>query len=162
MVSELMACSLLDILKTGCLVEDKPALSQKVAVRYAVQLSQGMNYLHTCNPPIIHRDLKPENLLLDYSGTIKVWYILSGGVLLATRASQDTTSCPLTVPMPRLDAQVADFGLARLRPERTPGVDPTKTMMTGETGSYRFMAPEIFRHEAYDECVTLRLCPILC
>lgn len=25
--------------------------------------------------------------------------------------------------------------------------------MTGETGSYRFMAPEVFRHENYDETV---------
>ena len=25
--------------------------------------------------------------------------------------------------------------------------------MTGETGSYRFMAPEVFRHEEYDESV---------
>jgi serine/threonine protein kinase len=26
-------------------------------------------------------------------------------------------------------------------------------IMTGETGSYRFMAPEVFRHEFYDETV---------
>jgi hypothetical protein len=25
--------------------------------------------------------------------------------------------------------------------------------MTGETGSYRFMAPEVFRHEEYTETV---------
>lgn len=38
--------------------------------------------------------------------------------------------------------KISDFGLAKIRP------DPTKTeqeafVMTGETGSYRFMAPEV-------------------
>jgi serine/threonine protein kinase len=42
---------------------------------------------------------------------------------------------------------VADFGLAKLRPGPAPETDPSKAMMTGETGSYRFMAPEVFRHE---------------
>ena len=48
--------------------------------------------------------------------------------------------------------KVGDFGLAKVRP------DPTKCeeqafVMTGETGSYRFMAPEVFRHEPYTENV---------
>jgi len=48
--------------------------------------------------------------------------------------------------------KISDFGLAKVRP------DPKKTeidefRMTGETGSYRFMAPEVFRHENYTETV---------
>mmetsp|Transcript_53182 Transcript_53182/g.129152 ORF Transcript_53182/g.129152 Transcript_53182/m.129152 type:complete len:710 (-) Transcript_53182:154-2283(-) len=48
--------------------------------------------------------------------------------------------------------KVADFGLSKVRP------DPKKTerdsfLMTGETGSYRFMAPEVFRHQHYTETV---------
>ena len=48
--------------------------------------------------------------------------------------------------------KVADFGLSKVRP------DPENTetdafLMTGETGSYRFMAPEVFRHEPYTETV---------
>merc|ERR1712224_891468 len=39
---------------------------------------------------------------------------------------------------------IADFGLARLR-------DNGSEKMTSETGSYRWMAPEVIRHEAYDE-----------
>ena len=31
--------------------------------------------------------------------------------------------------------------------------------MTGETGSYRYMAPEVFRHEPYNSKVTSRLSP---
>lgn len=30
-----------------------------------------------------------------------------------------------------------------------------KYVMTGETGSYRYMAPEVFRHEAYSEKVDI-------
>jgi serine/threonine protein kinase len=47
--------------------------------------------------------------------------------------------------------KVSDFGLAKLRPTPTKEKDPNKVFMTGETGSYRFMAPEVFRHEDYDE-----------
>ena len=47
--------------------------------------------------------------------------------------------------------KISDFGLAKV-------VDQLKAMdehyvMTGETGSYRYMAPEVFRHERYTEKV---------
>lgn len=121
MLSELMRCSLLDVLRAGNVHGGgKPALSKRRSVRYAVQLAQGMNYLHTCKPPIMHRDLKPANLLVDFSGTLKV----------------------------------SDFGLAKLRPAPSARASDAKAaFMTGETGSYRFMAPEVFRHEEYDESV---------
>lgn len=49
--------------------------------------------------------------------------------------------------------KITDFGLAKVRPgpEEKNGTDPF--IMTGETGSYRFMAPEVFKHEAYTELV---------
>jgi serine/threonine protein kinase len=48
-------------------------------------------------------------------------------------------------------AKIGDFGLARM-------IDIVKTLnetyvMTGETGSYRYMAPEVFRHEPSPEKV---------
>jgi len=48
--------------------------------------------------------------------------------------------------------KVADFGLSKLRPDPKQNEKDT-FMMTGETGSYRFMAPEIFRHLSYNETV---------
>eukprot|EP00980_Cylindrotheca_fusiformis_P002931 scaffold681_cov130-Cylindrotheca_fusiformis.AAC.7 len=48
--------------------------------------------------------------------------------------------------------KVADFGLATVRPDPKQGVSEV-FMMTGEAGSYRFMAPEVFRHENYTETV---------
>ena len=48
--------------------------------------------------------------------------------------------------------KISDFGLAKVRPD--PLLQETdKFRMTGETGSYRFMAPEVFRHEHYSETV---------
>jgi serine/threonine protein kinase len=98
-------------------------MTKKKQLRYAIELCKGMNYLHTCKPPILHRDLKPANLLLDFRDTLKV----------------------------------TDFGLAKIRPEKKMDADSTmetdKFIMTGETGSYRFMAPEVFRHEEYNEAV---------
>nr|POE47732.1 map kinase kinase kinase wis4 [Quercus suber] len=36
---------------------------------YALQLVQGLAYLHEAN--VVHRDIKPENILLDHNGVIK-------------------------------------------------------------------------------------------
>ncbi|RVW69388.1 putative serine/threonine-protein kinase SIS8 [Vitis vinifera] len=41
-------------------------------VHMALDIAQGMNYLHHFNPPIIHRDLKSSNLLVDRNWTVKV------------------------------------------------------------------------------------------
>jgi serine/threonine protein kinase len=48
--------------------------------------------------------------------------------------------------------KISDFGLSKVRPKPEVGEKETYTM-TGETGSYRFMAPEVYRHEEYDETV---------
>jgi serine/threonine protein kinase len=50
--------------------------------------------------------------------------------------------------------KISDFGLSKVRPD--PAKKETETfIMTGETGSYRFMAPEVFRHEDYNETVDI-------
>lgn len=50
--------------------------------------------------------------------------------------------------------KISDFGLAKVRPN--PSKKEVDTFrMTGETGSYRFMAPEVFRHENYNETVDI-------
>jgi serine/threonine protein kinase len=35
-----------------------------IASQIFIQILQGVNHLHTQNPPLIHRDLKPQNILL--------------------------------------------------------------------------------------------------
>jgi serine/threonine protein kinase len=50
--------------------------------------------------------------------------------------------------------KISDFGLSKVRPDPEKKEKDTFTM-TGETGSYRFMAPEVFRHEEYNETVDI-------
>lgn len=49
------------------------------------------------------------------------------------------------------DIKVTDFGLAKFTP--TEATTKGHYSMTGETGSYRFMAPEVFEHKPYDRKV---------
>ncbi|XP_057840206.2 serine/threonine-protein kinase VIK isoform X2 [Cryptomeria japonica] len=95
----------------------KGRLDAHTAVKYALDIARGMNYLHQHKPtPIIHRDLTPRNVLQDEEGHLKV----------------------------------TDFGLSRIVQDKNVA-EPVK--MTGGTGSYRYMAPEIYREENYDKSI---------
>ncbi|WOL14651.1 serine/threonine-protein kinase STY17-like [Canna indica] len=51
----------------------KGALKPLLAVRFALDIARGMNYLHEHKPDaIIHRDLEPSNILRDDTGHLKV------------------------------------------------------------------------------------------
>ncbi|KAJ7980621.1 Ankyrin-kinase [Quillaja saponaria] len=57
----------------GNYLQKKGRLSPSKALRFALDIARGMNYLHECKPdPIIHCDLKPKNILLDNGGQLKV------------------------------------------------------------------------------------------
>lgn len=73
---------------------------------------------------VIHRDLKSQNLLLD-------------------RPVED--GCPVV--------KVADFGLSRNFTGIGTVTGSVSGIMTSETGTYRWMAPEMIRHEPYNEKV---------
>ncbi|KOM51699.1 hypothetical protein LR48_Vigan09g035800 [Vigna angularis] len=79
--------------------KQKTALALPCLLKVAIDVSEGMKYLHQNN--IIHRDLKAANLLIDENGVVKV----------------------------------ADFGVARVHNQ--------SGIMTAETGTYRWMAPEL-------------------
>ncbi|OAY78034.1 Serine/threonine-protein kinase STY8 [Ananas comosus] len=54
-------------------LRQKVALKPTLAVKFALDISRGMNYLHEHKPEaIIHRDLEPSNILRDDSGHLKV------------------------------------------------------------------------------------------
>jgi len=51
---------------------NKTFLSENEVLRWAVQLADALNYLHSQDPSIIHRDIKPSNLKITPSGLIKL------------------------------------------------------------------------------------------
>ncbi|MCH93956.1 serine/threonine-protein kinase HT1-like, partial [Trifolium medium] len=54
-------------------LKHKGALKPITAVKFALDIARGMNYLHEHKPEaIIHRDLEPSNILRDDSGHLKV------------------------------------------------------------------------------------------
>ena len=68
LISELVKnCSLFQALHKS---QERLTLENRFNI--AIQISQGLEYLHSCSPPIIHRDLKPENCLLDDTFNVKI------------------------------------------------------------------------------------------
>ncbi|KAL0443780.1 UNVERIFIED_CONTAM: Integrin-linked protein kinase [Sesamum latifolium] len=57
----------------GAYLKRRGALKLKTAIKFALDIARGMNYLHEHKPEaIIHRDLEPSNILRDDSGHLKV------------------------------------------------------------------------------------------
>lgn len=130
-LTELMACSLADAFQKTFF-----ALSQRRQVEVALDFARGMAYLHSRRQPVVHRDLKPANLMISGNLNADVEHLfLDAGVI-----------------------KVTDFGLSKSlvpveKHGRLEGHLQETYKMTGETGSYRYMAPEVFRHEPYNQKV---------
>ena len=100
------------------------------ALKITIDLARGLNWLHRFG--WIHRDLKPSNLGICRAGPGE-----QTGML-----------------------KIMDLGLARRVPVPTEeGAPPRKRtdkyLMTGETGSLRYMAPEVMSNEPYNHLVDM-------
>lgn len=97
---------------------------------------------------VIHRDLKAANLLLDDNLQVPLPPLLSTSALGwnppgASATSQNSAAHNRgELQGVCVQVKIADFGVARL-------VDKD-SIMTAETGTYRWMAPEVIEHKAYD------------
>eukprot|EP00270_Netrium_digitus_P006190 TRINITY_DN1849_c0_g1_i1.p1 TRINITY_DN1849_c0_g1~~TRINITY_DN1849_c0_g1_i1.p1 ORF type:complete len:491 (+),score=95.22 TRINITY_DN1849_c0_g1_i1:217-1689(+) len=107
------------------ILDRKGALNEYEAVRYALDIARGMNYLHQHKPQaIIHRNLKPSNLLRDEAGHLKV---ADFGLSQLLRVPENNSS---------MQRKIASSG---------------ELAILSENG--RYLAPELQRSEAYDKSV---------
>lgn len=84
---ELMPYSLRDVIKNMRPTDNDPHTVRKIAH----EISKGLHYLHSFEPPIIHRDIKAENILLtkDGEGRIDQVKICDFGVSKLTEGTQE-------------------------------------------------------------------------
>lgn len=65
-----------EILSSGTLksfINKVQVIRWKIAKRWALQILQGLEYLHSQEPPVIHRDLKCENIFINgTSGDLRI------------------------------------------------------------------------------------------
>ncbi|KAL8507229.1 hypothetical protein ACS0TY_017953 [Phlomoides rotata] len=114
----------------------KGALKPATALRLAMDIARGMNYLHEHRPEaIIHRDLEPSNILLDDSGHLKVAdFGVSKLLKVTNRIKEDTpiscqdTSCRYVAPEvfknEEYDTKVDVFSFAIILQEMIEGYLP--------------------------------------
>lgn len=51
-------------------IAEKGPQREPVVLRWAIEISDILKYLHTLEPPVLHRDLTPDNLVLEEDGSI--------------------------------------------------------------------------------------------
>jgi serine/threonine-protein kinase len=51
-------------------ISEKGPQNELTVLRWAIEISEILSYLHSLEPPVVHRDLTPDNLLLEADGSI--------------------------------------------------------------------------------------------
>ncbi|XP_073006619.1 serine/threonine-protein kinase 12-like isoform X1 [Typha latifolia] len=125
------------------LLDCKGALTPTLAVRYALDIARGVNYLHEHKPQIIHRDLEPSNILQDDSGHLKVAdfgvskYLKTAKTVREDRPlSCQDTACRYVAPEvfqnKEYDAKVDVFSFSLILQEMIEGCLPYSQMPDAE------------------------------
>nr|XP_011468162.1 PREDICTED: serine/threonine-protein kinase HT1 isoform X1 [Fragaria vesca subsp. vesca]XP_011468163.1 PREDICTED: serine/threonine-protein kinase HT1 isoform X1 [Fragaria vesca subsp. vesca]XP_011468164.1 PREDICTED: serine/threonine-protein kinase HT1 isoform X1 [Fragaria vesca subsp. vesca] len=153
----------------------KGALKPTTAVKFALDIARGMNYLHEHKPEaIIHRDLEPSNILRDDSGHLKVADFGVSKQLIVTKTvkedrpvtSQNTSwryVAPEVYRNEEYDTKVDVFSFALILQEMIEGclpfftkpeTDVPKAYVANERPPFR-APPKLYAHglrELIEEC----------
>jgi hypothetical protein len=97
-----------EILSSGTLksfVQKVQLIRWKIFRRWAIQILNGLEYLHSQDPPIIHRDLKCDNIFINgTSGDLRI-----GDFGLSTAISKKNQVRKLLIPLPPC-GNISDVG----------------------------------------------------
>ena len=123
--------------------------TRRQALAWALDLARGLEYLHSQQPVILHRDIKPGNLMLtDCLEHLKLCDFGVSTTLRMNISDRESTGAPAGGGQSAADTLYNDDVIA-------PSARPKE--MTGRTGTYRYMAPEVFEGETshYDAAVDI-------
>ncbi|GIL70021.1 hypothetical protein Vretimale_3301 [Volvox reticuliferus] len=156
------------------------------SVQLALDMARGLAYLHNRSPQaVIHRDLKPANLMiggpkvfsayhrqicLEEMGVLKIADFGLSKSLKLTKPKRHRGSLDMTPDnsvlngRPGQNAPNSGMGTPKgsVHEGDKNGTAATSYKLTGETGSYRYMAPEVFRHEPYNNKVDVYSFAMIC
>lgn len=156
----------------------KKLYSLQDAVRWGKEMAQGLAFLHHSNPMIIHRDLKTENVLLTHGQggllhckladfglhtLVKMpgkaqWSF--GDVKEEEESYHVSNQAALQLQASSADGSGSPDGQQGTGSRSSQGVQPhpaqmqhAKYQLTGRTGAFIYMAPEVYLGKPYNEKV---------
>ncbi|KAJ9514901.1 hypothetical protein QJQ45_028625 [Haematococcus lacustris] len=140
------------------------------AMRWLMQMAQGLKYLHQAQPQVIHRDLKLENILLKGKNPCTAAAKIADFGLSALVNASDgyrkavaNPNQPLVRPARARRASATDLDgvWAAAAANRTVALNVLNSsvlkvagayeQLSGRTGTLMYMAPEVYRQEPYNE-----------
>jgi serine/threonine protein kinase len=137
------------------------------ALRWSAEIAAGLAFLHAARPKVIHRDLKADNVLLATGpGGAEVAKIADLGLHVlvqnASLARSGGSATPRSGGSSLHGGDAAALALADAgSPMRADAVAPNAPsggralsyVLTGRTGAFCYMAPEVLMGQPYSESV---------